>query len=62
MIASDGGGTLADPNRGTTQVVIQVLDVNDNTPVCFPASTTVLLEENQAYPNFLTISVSTGTQ
>jgi len=58
IIAADGGGTLTDPNRATTQVVIQVADVNDHTPVCMPTSTTIILVENQAYPNFLTISVS----
>ncbi len=58
VIASDGGGTLTDPNRATTQVVIQVMDVNDHTPVCFPASATVILVENQVYTNFLSMTVS----
>ena len=57
LIAQDGGGTLSNPNQGTTQITIQVLDINDHTPVCFPSSTVVNLEENIAYPNFLTISV-----
>lgn len=58
LIAHDGGGTLTNPNQATTQIVIQVLDVNDHAPVCFPSATSVILEENQAYSNFLTISVN----
>lgn len=58
LIARDGGGTLTNPNQATTQIVIQVVDVNDHTPVCFPPSTVVALEENRMYANFLTISVS----
>lgn len=57
LVAQDGGGTLTNPTRGTTQIVIEILDVNDNTPVCTPASTTVILVENIAYPSFLTVSV-----
>lgn len=61
LIAQDGGGTLTNPNQATTQIVVQVLDVNDHTPMCFPSSTAVTLEENMMYPNFLTISVSAHT-
>ena len=57
LIAQDGGGTLSNPNRATTQIIVEVLDINDHAPVCFPASTSVILEENRVYSNFLTISV-----
>lgn len=56
--ARDGGGTLTNPFQANTIIVIEVLDVNDHAPQCFPSSTTVTLEENTAFPNFLTISVS----
>lgn len=59
LVAKDGGETLTNPNQANTIIVIEVLDRNDNTPQCFPSSVVVNLEENQAYPNFLTISVST---
>ena len=62
LVAEDGGGTLTDPNRGNTQIVIEVLDENDNIPVCFPTSTTVNLEENIVHTNFLTITVRNSTQ
>lgn len=60
LIARDGAGTLATPNQAATQITVQVLDVNDHTPQCFPSITEVTLEENIAYPNFTSISVSTN--
>lgn len=57
LIAQDGAGTLTSPNQAATQITIQVLDVNDHTPVCFPSSTVLSLLENTVFPNFLTISV-----
>lgn len=61
LIARDGGGTLTSPNQANTLIVVEVLDVNDHTPQCFPSSTVVTLAENTAFPNFLTISVSSTT-
>lgn len=61
LVARDGGGTLTSPNQVNTLIVVEVLDVNDNTPQCFPSSAVVNLEENLAYPNFLTISVRNNT-
>lgn len=51
LLASDG------LNLATAQLIIRVLDLNDNAPACFPRTTTVILVENTAYPNFLTITV-----
>ena len=58
LIASDGGGTLANPNRAITLVVITVQDINDNPPV-FRVSgyRFTLLEETTTYTNFLTVVV-----
>lgn len=58
LLARDGAGTLTTPNQAATQITVQVMDVNDHTPQCFPLSTVVTLEENTPFPNFLTISVS----
>lgn len=58
LIARDGGGTLTSPNQANTLIVVEVIDINDHTPQCFPSSTVVTLAENTAFPNFLTISVS----
>ncbi len=58
LVASDGAGTTTTPNQANTLIIIEVTNVNDNSPECFPSSTIVTLEENIAYPNFLTISVS----
>ena len=59
LIAQDGAGTLTTPNQAATQIIVQVGDVNDHTPQCFPSNTVVTLEENIPHPNFLNISVST---
>ena len=57
LIASDGGGTLANPNRAVTLLNITVLDFNDNPPVFPLSSYQFSLVEGTAYPNILTLTV-----
>lgn len=58
LTAEDGAGTLGNPNRASTIIVINVLDVNDNPPTFNPATYVVTLMENIDYNNFLTVAVS----
>ena len=55
LIAEDGAGTLTNPNRGTTFLVITVLDINDNAPIFNPNTYTLFLVEETDYPNLLTL-------
>ena len=57
LIASDGGGTLANPNRAITLVVITVQDINDNPPVFSVSGYRFTLLEGTTYTNFLTVTV-----
>ena len=57
LIASDGGGTLANPNRAITPVVITVQDINDNPPVFSVSGYQFTLLEGTIYTNFLTVTV-----
>lgn len=57
LIASDGGGTLANPNRAITLVVITVQDINDNPPVFSVSGYRFTLVEGTTYTNFLTVTV-----
>lgn len=55
LIAEDGAGTLTNPNRGTTFLVITVLDVNDNAPIFNPTSYSLSLLEEMDYSSVLTL-------
>lgn len=57
LIASDGGGTLANPNRAITLVVVTVQDINDNPPVFSVSGYQFSLVEGTTYTNFLTVTV-----
>ena len=57
LIASDGGGTLANPNRAVTLVVVTVQDINDNPPVFSVSGYQFSLVEGTTNTNFLTVTV-----
>ena len=55
LIAEDGG---TNPHRAFTNIIINVLDINDENPTFNPTMYAVTLREDMSYDNFLTVIVS----